>query len=1338
MNNTNTNTNTFSMTLTPDGASLHAYAWALPDGWRAWSPHALRILRKPYRHARTHLELTDDVVSSLYDPQGARNTAAAFGLANVPELGLVQVYGGLATAETQEKAVQAAALNSARLVAALQGRFRQSRFTLLSGDEAAALYRHLWDCHYTASLIGQMVPRLAPGMGSGHGINQLVTTDAQEQLEVIAAALAGEPFAVLTLAHPLHALDIRRMLTDTAQALSYFASKVKQSESANVSAVLPLFLNPVAVFSEQTHRATQVTRADQSLRTEQNAHRLAAGQSDSVSAYRRETASHEAHQGQENTGYYEKQHVSEQVNEHEEAQVSLERDYADRYSLSRSYSGSEAGVVQTQGARDATQQGNRQQHTDETGNLHSAESINERVSGVRSGAGSRSSVENFSVGERYSGGSSRAWEGGYNEQTERSFSGAGNEHSEGGYQQSETGASSVYSSEGFDRSTESNVQGDGAQMQTYADQGVEGNLAPRIFGIGGGETMEAGERGNMYESRDHEIAQAEGNLDTTRDTQQSTVTAGFEQSDNAYERSGNQQEALGQTWQGNETVQTAEWRSGGGVRSSQVAYGYSEAYQDASHTDREAQRAWESAVDQDTAWQQATRDGYQGVEHFARTFSGSYAETGQRSGHLSQQDVIVADRALQRETNRVVNGFRSETFDGYRDSQEQIDGAEARQEAMIGEGREYVQAQAAEQVGATVANAGRTQVTTRGVMGPSGGSLVAGLAFGRQIVDTQRDLVAQLLDQQVRRLSAGLDTGLFLTQVTLLAPDESRLERLAAASIAAMREENVVVPVAARAGDETLWQRAITLDFDERAEDAGPFDTLRHAQTLTANELSALVHPIRISDGTISASLDAWPEDLSHRRTQGEIALGTVLDVNLQPDPNNVHRFRADELMHAVIVGDSGSGKSNSALWFVSQVVNTLRQDEHGIPISAPITGPVRTGAAGGTPRIGVTVFDPTGEWRKLGLLIPSKDLQYYSLYGQGSAVETFDSPTGATGIALPLLQFNPLRIPSPYLHPAKWAAAFAKHWLLAYPAGATGFHQLKGAVLDAYRAAGVIEEDGRVYLDRSANLCMEDLHKALVSRFAALSADRSDTITAGVVKRIIDKLEEFLPKGVYWRAFGQPGGTTVTEWTAPDKATVITGKFGDDGPLKQFIIGLMVSGIYQHADERYEHYLRQGRPIPQHLLFVEEAHVVMRSDASSQTEIAQAIGEDAGLWNNITDRGRKLGLYLWTSAQHWEPLPSGVVTSSSIAIIQKVSTVKDAEIAVSKAGRLPGKTSLDDYSKWTLSVLNMPTGVGYVRRTRKTLSQESEMEIFPVQFVDISGIVPPADTELEMIVGGG
>lgn len=43
-------------------------------------------------------------------------------------------------------------------------------------------------------------------------------------------------------------------------------------------------------------------------------------------------------------------------------------------------------------------------------------------------------------------------------------------------------------------------------------------------------------------------------------------------------------------------------------------------------------------------------------------------------------------------------------------------------------------------------------------------------------------------------------------------------------------------------------------------------------------------------------------------------------------------------------------------------------------------------------------------------------------------------------------------------------------------------------------------------------------------------------------------------------------------------------------------------------------------------------------------------------------------------------------------------------------------------------------------RRARKTLSQEEEAklrfdEIFPVNFVDISGIAPPSDAELERIL---
>ncbi len=80
--------------------------------------------------------------------------------------------------------------------------------------------------------------------------------------------------------------------------------------------------------------------------------------------------------------------------------------------------------------------------------------------------------------------------------------------------------------------------------------------------IGGGEVLSAGERGNLTQTRDYELAQAEGAADTVRHTQQGDVTAGAQVAESAYQRDGQQQEALGQTWQGNETVQTAEWAAG--------------------------------------------------------------------------------------------------------------------------------------------------------------------------------------------------------------------------------------------------------------------------------------------------------------------------------------------------------------------------------------------------------------------------------------------------------------------------------------------------------------------------------------------------------------------------------------------------------------------------------------------------------------------------------------------------------------------------------------------------------------------------------------------------------
>lgn len=547
--------------------------------------------------------------------------------------------------------------------------------------------------------------------------------------------------------------------------------------------------------------------------------------------------------------------------------------------------------------------------------------------------------------------------------------------------------------------------------------------------------------------------------------------------------------------------------------------------------------------------------------------------------------------------------------------------------------------------------------------------------------------------------------------------------------VAAMREENVVVPVAVRSGDEELWAQAVHLRFDARGEQVEGrqgelYETYRHAQLLNSNELAALVHPLRVSSGTISASLEAWPNELSRRRTTGEIPIGHVLDINVEPDPHHVHRIPRGDLMHGIIIGASGSGKSNSALWILAQIINMLRVDEEGYPVPVPVRGPLQPEHVeiGGVPEVGITVFDPTREWRKLGKLIAPREFRLYSL----------------TDPDFNHIHFNPLQIPSPFISPKDWAASIAKRWALAYATGATGFHHVKGAVLDVYRRAGVIADDGQIRAERSAQVSMSDLYEALQERHRALERDHSDRISAGVVKRILDKMEEFVGYGAYARAFGQPEGTTVEQWMTPHAATVLEGSFREDSSLKQFIIGLMTSAIFQHAEGRYDTFIRHRRPIPKHLLFFEEAHVVMQSPEAGRTDAALAVEKGSGLWDDIWDRGRKFGLYGWAAGQHLTPMPQGVVTSSRIAIFQAVDTLDDAEMACAKMGKLPGKTSMDEYHKWTLRLLNMPQGVGFVRRARKTIAHEQDMEIFPVNFIDISHIQPPSDAELEHILKGG
>ncbi len=1307
--------------LSPDKERLRAYVVRLDSGlYVAWAPQFFRVLRRTARTLRSHLDLADDTVSVLYDPQGERNTSAIFSLANIPDAGLFQLYGGRALSPDPEEAVERAEQGSARFISALRGRFRQSQIEPLKVDEATAYYRHLMACRYTAAMVGQPVRRMAASAAGSDGVGQLVAADAQEQLETIVAGLEDVPFALQITIDPYDALRINELLQMTSRELSRFASLVKGSDSLSISISPGSLLTPIGSVVRQDQRSTGISRVEQLSALEEQTHRLEAGRSQGQSDWERGQQSQEHYTSHTQTQYAAGAHITEHSKEHEQAQVHLDRTYAEQYQAHKTYNGAEASLLRDTTQRTSEQQGTRHTDTGEQGSLNAHDSINEATAGQRAVSGNRSETDHYSFGESASFGSSKSWGGSEHEQSSSQFAGSGGEQTSGGYQAADSRSGTGQEQSSYQRAGESNAGGDGVRMETHASQELGSRAGAQVGGtvpglggawVSGEQTQVAGQRGQSYETRDHETVQSSGQAGERHQTDETTVSSGARTSDQDYQRNGQESNAQQRSWGGSESISGTEYRSGGGTRTSNLSYSTQEAYSDQHHTDRDSNRTWDSQVAQNVAFQQQSQEASRGTQSILKTYSGFLDEAGTRQGHLTQDDQIATDREISRETDRSESGWRDESQAGDINRQQTEQGQMSMQQAVLSDNEGYARRSASQLAGETGSFAGSGSTTTRGVMGPGGAGVFAGLSFSRQTVDAQRELATLLFTQQRDRLAAGLNTGFFRVQSVLLAPEPLILERLIGAALAAWREEEVAVPLTVRSGDAALWGRAIRFDLDERVE-ANPLEPKAFSQGLTSNELAALVHPLRVEGkGGVSATLRTFPSCLGLVRGQGELELGLEISPTTSETTDVIYRIARGDLMHLLIVGASGSGKSNAAIWMVSQMVNRLR--EHpvtGQPLPVPATGPMHIEVPAGRPAMGVTVFDPTGEWRRLASMVLTTEFNFFSL------TDPHFFPLG----------FNPVAIPSPYITPKDWISIFSKQWALNYATGGTGMALVQRCMRVLYEENGVFQNPAH-----SSGLTLQHLYQKAKELLDEMQKSRTDNISPGILKRIVDKMEEFTPGGLHYENFGKPGAPDLERLLWPYGVTVVEGAFKDE-MLKGFIVGLLGAATFNHSAGKYEARIKlegnlSGR---QHLFVFEEAHVVMKS-GDKATEAQTAVEQTAGIWDDIADRGRKYGQILMTAAQHWLGLPEGVVGSAKIVIAQGVNTMEDAKAAVAALGIRPGTGAMDEVTQVIDQLLDMPVGVGICKRKRLPMGREDEQKPVACLFPDISPIKPPTDGQL-------
>jgi len=598
-----------------------------------------------------------------------------------------------------------------------------------------------------------------------------------------------------------------------------------------------------------------------------------------------------------------------------------------------------------------------------------------------------------------------------------------------------------------------------------------------------------------------------------------------------------------------------------------------------------------------------------------------------------------------------------------------------------------------------------------------------------QTFDEYKRLVVTLLEKQLARLQAAQDTGLFHTHCWIGAYNDGDLTILGNAVVGALREESVVAPIMVRTFDkerqEDLHQHLLCLHPCPEKETIGIMQMGVTSEMLTSNELGALTHPLRIdAHGGISTTVEAIPTTLRVPvHMKGETAWGWIVSPATGKVTRNQFRVPVQALMHLTCVGGSGSGKSNAAQWILAEIMNRCRVDETGRQIPARVrqVGPYNDipdlKGDHGKPMLGATVFDPGGDWRRLALMVDPREVSFYSL----------------TNPNFRPLYFNPLRIPSPYISPNRWAELVAKRWAIAYATGSTGFHAIKTAILHLYRERGVyVPRRGIINIEASADLRMTDLYDTLSAMRDEKRGKRSkQDISVGVLDRILEKMYDFTPEvgGEVYEMYSAHPGTTVEVWMAENQLTILEGSFEDDN-LKAFIIALMGNACYLHAKGRYEAHGHRTTAFAPHILVFEEAHEVMESDERRMGDAASAVEKGTTIWNKMFDQGRKFGLHVWGIGQRLSSLPKGLLSSSRITIIMGIDDEDDIKPAVVKMAKVTSAFGED--VPWMRFFQRMPVGYGVIKFSRmpRWVDQEPVLLKFPEIKVE-----PPANAELDYIL---
>ena len=505
----------------------------------------------------------------------------------------------------------------------------------------------------------------------------------------------------------------------------------------------------------------------------------------------------------------------------------------------------------------------------------------------------------------------------------------------------------------------------------------------------------------------------------------------------------------------------------------------------------------------------------------------------------------------------------------------------------------------------------------------------------------------------------------------------------------------------------SLHMQALTPCLEMEKNRIGKY--YKWASILQSSEISAYSHPPRISIGGIdNASEDRPKLRVPTNRQNKEIFIGNVVNgeaFNLEQAKKHrgngyITDFKycigQNELHHAVISGQSGSGKTVLALRMITGLYNnTFTVDK--------ITGKKKGKR--------ILVLDPNGEWRQLGNVIPKGKFRFWSL-----ADPNFHP-----------LKMNLLRVPK-YIRAVDYYSMVTEMFCSAYGLLDRALAQIRSIIYNLYEKVGAFDNDLDPFYanERTKNVTLDAVYDALLNQKEDALA-KHDNREVEAIQTYLTRLDSYKKeKSKEHIMFCQRGGKSIDEVLGKDDVTVIESN-GLDTSAQNFFFTLAMTTIFKYAQARGARGFYTAKDQYETYIVLEEANSVLVSTSSGgDTPSASEIGIKR--FEDLVNQSRKFGLFVWTLTQTIETMPTAVIANSGLLFVGKTSREKDMDIVLKALGKDGIRTDIE-FKKF---FPRMPVGefICKISKSESELEQEASMvKVAPLN------IEVPDNEELENII---